>query len=84
MDDVVHGVRSVQTTVPLEWDCSEQELQQAQFAVRELRKVNGKPIIDVLLARPGVPPPEHYAVLRTLAGIEDDVPLYSEGDMTNG
>ena len=85
VNDVVNPIRSAQRSVPLEWTgpMAPWTLRQIQLMMKDL-KVNGRPLKDVLLSRPGVPKREHYAALRALAGIEDDGPPYSEGDLENG
>ena len=85
VNDIAHPIRSAQRSVPLEWTgkMPHWTLRQIQLMIKGL-KVNGRPLADVLLSRPGVPKREHYAALRALAGIEDDGPPYSEGDLTNG
>lgn len=59
-----------QTTVPVEIDPPENL--EALRALIDRTRCNGRPLGEVIAARPGVEPLLHYAVLRALVGVEDD------------
>ena len=71
------SIKPIQWSEPLVWEPvssrpAAEILAGITDLLAELGTANGRRVIDTLLSRPGTPTPEHYALLRALAGITDD------------